>query len=103
MPKDTREPQSYGSEKDWVTGKTGQEVNDQDSAPPPEHAEFYDERREAEASAPTQGGLTSPVQLAENVQVTGRATVDDRSPLNGVTTAPGGAKRGGFFKKRDYE
>jgi hypothetical protein len=103
MPKDTREPQSYGSEKDWVTGKTGQEVNDQDSAPAPEHADFYDERRESESSAPAQGGQTSPVQLAENAQATGHSTADDDSPLNGVTTTPGGAKRGGFFKRRDYE
>jgi hypothetical protein len=103
MPKETKEPQSYGSEKDWVTGRTGQEVNDQDSAPAPEHADFYDERRESESSGSTQGGLTSPVQLAENAQVTGRPMHDDESPLNGVTTTPGGAKRGGFFKKRDYE
>jgi hypothetical protein len=104
MPKDTREPQSYGSDSDWVTGKTGQEVNDQASAPPPEHAEFYDERREAEDSAPAQGGFTSPVQLAENAQASGHAKLDDDdSPLNGVTTTPGGAKRGGFFRKRDYE
>jgi hypothetical protein len=104
MPKDAKEPQSYGSDKDWVTGKTGQEVNDQASAPPPEHAGFYDERRESEASAAAQGGRTSPVQLADNARAQVRSTVDDdQSPLNGVTTTPGGAKRGGFFKKRDYE
>jgi len=103
MPKDTKEPQSYGSDRDWVTGKTGQEVNDQASAPPPEHAAFYDERRESESSGSAQGGLTSPVQLAENAQAAGPSTVDDDSPLNGVTTTPGGAKRGGFFKRRDYE
>ena len=103
MPKDTREPQSYGSDKDWVSGKTGQEVNDQDSAPQPEHAAFYDERRESEENAAAQGGRTSPVQLAENARALGRSAVDDGSPLNGVTTTPGGAKRGGFFKKRDYE
>ena len=102
MPKDTKEPQSYGSEKDWVTGRTGQEVNDQDAAPAPEHREFYDERREAEESRGVQGGLTSPVQLAENVQPGGRPT-DERSPISGVTTTPGGAKRGGYFRKRDYE
>ena len=104
MPKDTREPQSYGSEKDWLTGKTGQEVNDQGqaSAPPPEHREFYDERRESESSAPAQGGLTSDVQLADSVQPTGH-TDDEQSPLSGVNTSPGGAKRGSFFRKRDYE
>jgi hypothetical protein len=104
MPKDTREPQSYGSDQDWVTGKTGQDVNDngQASAPPPEHREFYDERRESEASAPEQGGLTSDVQLAENVERTGH-TDDEQTPLNGVTTSHGGAKRGSYFRKRDYE
>jgi hypothetical protein len=97
-----KEPQSYGSEKDWVTGKTGQEVNDQASAPAPEHREFYDERREGEESEGAQGGKTSPVQLAENAQAAGR-TSDEQSPISGVTTTPGGAKRGGYFKKRDYE
>lgn len=103
MPKDTREPQSYGSDKDWVSGKTGQEVNDQASAPPPEHAGFYDERRASEKSASAQGGRTSPVQLAESARAQGGSTIDYGSPLNGVTTTPGGAKRGGFFKRRDYE
>lgn len=102
MPKDSREPQSYGSDADWVSGRTGQEVNDQDSAPPPEQSDFYDDRRESESSGPAQGGLTSDVQLAENAQASGRTTGEE-SPINGVTTTPGGAKRGGFFKKRDYE
>lgn len=102
MPEDTREPQSYGSDADWVTGKTGQEVNDQDATPPPQHDDFYDDRRESESSGPTQGGLTSDVQLAENAQLTG-ATTGEESPISGVTTTPGGAKRGSFFRKRDYE
>jgi hypothetical protein len=104
MPKDAREPQSYGSDKDWVTGRTGQEVNDQGQAstPPPEHRDFYDERRESEASAPAQGGLTSDVQLSENAQPAGRAT-EERTPISGVTTTETGAKRGSFFRRRDYE
>jgi hypothetical protein len=61
-----REPQSYGSEKDWQTGRTGQQVHDQKSGPAPEHREFYDAERESESSAPDQGGKVSPVQLAEN-------------------------------------
>ena len=102
MPKDTKEPQSYGSSHDWVSGRTGQEVNDQASVPPAEHQDFYDDRREAEGSAPAQGGFTSDVQLAENDQPGGRPTGDD-SPISGVTTTPLGAKRGGFFRRRDYE
>ncbi len=103
MPKDTKEPQSYGSDRDWVTGHTGQEVNDQASAPTAEHREFYDERRESETSAPSQGGRTSDFQLAENAQPAGSTTGADESPLNGVTTSRGGAKRGSWFRKRDYE
>lgn len=99
MPK---EPQSYGSGSDWVTGKTGQQVNDQKSEPAPEHREFYDERRESETTSPAQGGLTSDAQLADSAEPAGRPT-GDQSPLTGVSTQDGGAKRDSFFKKRDYE
>lgn len=102
MPRDTKEPQSYGSEEDWVTGRTGQEVNDQASAPAPEHREFYDERREAETSGSVQGGLVSDFQLAENAEAEGAPT-GEHAPISKVTTTPGGAKRDSFFKKRDYE
>lgn len=54
MPGDTKEPQSYGSGKDWVTGKTGQEVNPHESEPTPEHR------------GKDQGGKISDVQLAES-------------------------------------
>ena len=105
MPKDTREPQSYGSGADWVSGRTGQEVNDQNGQPAPEHREFYDDRRESEttASADHQGGKTSDVQLAENAQPASRGGEVAHEPVSKVTAAEGGSKRGGFFKKRDYE
>lgn len=104
MPKDTREPQSYGSAKDWVTGKTGQQVNDQDGTPAPEHREFYDGRHEGKPNAAdeSQGGKVSEIQLADDVQETGNPTGGE-SPIPKVTGAEGGAKRGGYFKKRDYE
>jgi hypothetical protein len=102
MPKDTREPQSYGSGADWVTGKTGQQVNEQKDTPAPEHRDFYDERRSSESTAPDQGGKTSDVQLAENAQPQGRPA-GEHEPVTKVTAAEGGSKRGGFFKKRDYE
>ena len=105
MPKDGREPQSYGSEKDWVTGRTGQEVNDQKSEPAPEHREFYDESRASERSASEdhQGGRVSEVQLAENVQPASGTIGEAESPVSKVTVAEGGSKTGGYFKKRDYE
>lgn len=104
MPKDAREPQSYGSGADWVTGRTGQEVNDQDGGPAPEHREFYDERRESEtnASADDQGGKASDFQLAENAQPEGEPS-GEHAPVSKVTAAEGGSKRDGYFKKRDYE
>lgn len=107
MPKEGREPQSYGSEKDWVTGKTGETVNDPKATPAPEHEAFYDERRESETTNDHQyqGGRTSPVQLADNAgnaAPTGHAS-DEELPTKKVTTAPGGAKRDSWFRKRDYE
>jgi hypothetical protein len=66
MPGDTKEPQSYGSGKDWVTGKTGQEVNPHESEPAPEHRGFYDNRRDSETSGKDQGGKISDVQRAES-------------------------------------
>lgn len=100
MPKDTKEPQSYGSGSDWLTGRTGQQVNDPKSEPAPEHREFYDERRESETSAPDQGGRTSEAQMAESDHPDAKPAVEE-SPR--VTTEEGGAKRDSFFKKRDYE
>lgn len=97
-----KEPQSYGSGSDWVTGRTGQQVNDQNSEPAPEHRDFYDSRRESDTNAPDQGGKTSDVQLADNAQPGGKPT-GEFEHVSGVTSAEGGAKRGGFFKKRDYE
>ena len=103
MPGDKKEPQSYGSNADWVTGKTGEQVNDQASVPPPEHSDFYDERRESEESTSYQGGKVSPVQRAEAVeQQTTPAIHPNIDPPN-VAASAGGTKRDSFFKKRDYE
>lgn len=102
MPRDTKEPQSYGSGSDWVTGRTGEQVNDPKAEPAPEHRDFYDDRRESETTGAAQGGLTSDVQLAENEELAGGTSGED-SFVPKVTTQSGGAKRDSFFKKRDYE
>jgi hypothetical protein len=106
MPDDRKEPQSYGSQHDWNSGKTGQAPNDPKSSPPPEHAAFYESRIEGERSAPHQGGDTSPVQVAESdpaIAAAGAREVSgDESTAPGVTTEKGGAKRDSFFKTRDY-
>ena len=103
MPGDKKEPQSYGSNADWVTGKTGEQVNDQAGAPAPEHAEFYDERRESEENVGFQGGKISPVQLAETVQPQETPSIHPDSEPPNVSTAEGGSKHDSFFRKRDYE
>jgi hypothetical protein len=103
MPGDKKEPQSYGSQADWVTGNTDQQVNDQKAVPPPQHEDFYDERRESETTHEDQGGKISPVQAAETTVQPGRGRTNDEQPITKVTTAEGGAKRDSFFRKRDYQ
>lgn len=102
MPHDKREPQSYGSNADWVTGRTGQQVNEP-AAPAPEHREFYDERRESETSAPDQGGKTSPVQRAESPEAPSAGQREDATSTGKVSVQTGGTKTEGYFRKRDYE
>jgi hypothetical protein len=89
---DKKEPQSYGSQGDWVSGHTGQKPN-------PEQPGAFEEDRESETSAAHQGGDTSPVQSREHAMPSGPSTDDARK----VTVQSGGAKRGGYFKERDYE
>ena len=99
MPK---EPQSYGSQKDWVTGNVGETVNQQKRTPPAAEEEFYDDRRSSETSGLNQGGQVSDVQLAENDETARAELSRDDQPVTKVTDEKGGAKRGGFFKDRDY-
>jgi hypothetical protein len=88
---DKKEPQSYGSQGDWVSGRTDQKVN--------AHPTDFDEHRESDSSASHQGGDTSPVQSREHTMPSGPPADDGRK----VTVQEGGAKRGGYFKERDYE
>ncbi len=62
-----KEPQSYGSGKDWVTGNTSQEVNPQKGNTNPQHSDFYAPRRENEENGPEQGGKVSPEQKKDQV------------------------------------
>lgn len=92
------EPQSYGSQDDWTSGKTGQSVNNPKSAPTPEHIDFYESKQERE----TEGGSISPVQAADTESATVIQHGADVVPAQRVTSVPTGAKREGFFKDRDY-
>ena len=104
MPGEKKEPQSYGSQSDWVTGNTGGQVNDQKAVPSPQHEDFYDERRESESTHEDQGGKVSPVQAAESALHPQRSSHgDNEQPVGRVSTEDGGAKRDSFFRKRDYQ
>ncbi|HEX9161797.1 MAG TPA: hypothetical protein VF980_08835 [Thermoanaerobaculia bacterium] len=69
MPK---EPQSYGSQGDWVGGNVGE------------------------------GGGVSDLQVIDDVPDVCAPAVDEDLAAKKVTDQDGGAKRSGFFKKRDY-
>ena len=89
------EPQSYGSQSEWVRGDTGGEVQDQKSEPPAEHSDFYQSRR-----GPDRGGLPSGVE--KDAGTTGATEVDEQ-PTRKITSLPTGAITSSYFKKRDYE
>ena len=89
---DKKEPQSYGSQGDWVSGHTAQKTN-------PGQPGSFEENRENDASAPHQGGDTSPVQSREHAMPSGPPADSGHN----VTVSESGAKRGGYFKERDYE
>src|SRR6478672_5597154 len=98
-----KEPQSYGSGGDWVKGNVGEEVNRLKGHPNSQHGDFYESRHDSERSAPEQGGKVSPQQIEENVQPADACEIDGEAPPTKVAAAAGGAKRGGFFRDRDYK
>jgi len=87
---DKKEPQSYGGHDDWVAGRTEQTVNRQSDA------SYGDEGDDT--SPPHQGGDTSPIQSREHAMPGGPPTDTVRK----VSVEKSGAKRGGFFRSRDY-
>jgi len=92
---DKKEPQSYGSQSDWIAGKTAQKVEKANTT----QDDFYEERRDSETSAPHQGGDTSPIQAREHAMPSGPPT----DAGHNVSVETGGAKRSGYFKERDYK
>jgi hypothetical protein len=94
------EPQSYGSEKEWLTGDTGQTVNRLKGPPNSQHADFYASRPHEE-SAPDQGGKVSADSRDQAEQ---KGSSDDaQTPVQKVTAKEQGARRQSFWKDRDYK
>lgn len=83
------EPQSYGSQDDWTSGKTGQSVNNPKS-----------EREAVDVEA--DGGNVSPVQLADTESAPVIQHGADDEPVQRVSSRATGAKRDSYFKDRDY-
>jgi hypothetical protein len=83
------EPQSYGSQGDWTSGKTGQSVEKPAS--------------EAVHEVQNEGGSVSPVQLADTEGTDVIQHGADDEPARRVTSSHTGAKRDSFFKDRDYK
>ena len=97
------EPQSYGSQAEWVQGKTPQKVNPGQGPAASPQSEFYAPHRDGEENAPGQGGLVSSVQAAENDSPgPSKELADDDPTVRKVNGEEGGAKRGSYFKARDY-
>lgn len=94
------EPQSYGSQSDWLTGKTGEKLTPQGTRE--EHPDFYESRHDTETNAEDQGGQLSPRQLSENVRPAEPGD-DEQLPVQKVTASESGAARDSFFKRRDYD
>lgn len=93
------EPQSYGSEKEWVTGETGQTVNRLKGHPNSQHADFYSSRHD---DSPADGGEVPADSQQQSAAPAGRA-VDAHTPVQKVTAKDQGAKRESYWKDRDYK
>jgi len=96
---DGKEPQSYGSQAEWTRGDVGEQVNRLKGKPNSQHADFYESRHDEE---PVQGGDVSPVQLADREHEPA-ASGHLEEPAQKITAEPTGARRGSYFKDRDYE
>ena len=96
-----REPQSYGSQGDWVSGNVDQEVNRQKDTPASD-PHFYESRRDSEESDSDQGGKVSRFQAEESAGWYPQASDSGNESVQKVSAQKKGAKRGGFFRDRDY-
>jgi hypothetical protein len=96
-----KEPQSYGSDKGWVSGKTGGTVDNQPQKSEGGDDAFYNPRRDNETSADFQGGRISPEQLADNAAST-RSSHSAAGTPTAASSNSSGAQRDSFFRQRDY-
>jgi hypothetical protein len=98
------EPQSYGSQGEWVSGRTGGTVDGRSQKESAPDASIYDSRHTSDRSPGAQGGEISPVDLARNARPRPGAGFIDEEDLTPrkVTSHPSGAKHDSYFRERDY-
>lgn len=95
----TDEPQSYGSQKDWLEGTTAQTVEGTPHRVSRHDEPFYDQSLEAgsdAAEAPARQNIDSP--QGGSPARSGRPT-----SLGGKKIAESNETRQSYFRKRDYD
>lgn len=94
-----KEPQSYGSQGEWVRGETGGEVSQQKGKAPAARSDFYDGRASGDDNAAEGGYTPAVVEVAAHPEPGKRSS---ELTSRKVSAEDGGARRSSFFKDRDY-
>jgi len=93
-----REPQSYGSKREWVSGKTSQTADDTPGKISRVAEPFYESRHEAHAKGSDQ---VSPAHYSFESDPATRDTSAVEFTGTGMTKTHEGTRHS-FFKDRDY-
>jgi hypothetical protein len=92
-----KEPQSYGSDKGWLEGKTGQTVENTPGRTSRHDEEHYEDRHDpGPTKTPDPGAEADSARSSRGAEVVG---------TGGRKIAESNERRrdDGFFRKRDYE
>ncbi|HEY0591101.1 MAG TPA: hypothetical protein VGF40_05005 [Thermoanaerobaculia bacterium] len=96
----TDEPQSYGSQKDWLEGTTAQTVEGTPHRVSRHDEAFYDQSldadRDAASAAPAQQNVDTPREARP-------ARAGLPTSLGGKKIAESNETRQSYFRKRDYD
>jgi hypothetical protein len=99
-PSRTDEPQSYGSDRDWLEGTTAQTVENTPSRTSRHDEPFYDSSHDAHDASAAQGPADPGTR--EGTGRGARGAVGPES-LGGKKVAESNATRQSYFRNRDYD
>lgn len=91
-----REPQSYGSESDWLSGHTDQTVDSTPERSSRHDESFYENRHDQD------GEVTRGTAPAPNMEHVARPESPDDAEAERTKTDEAVGGRGSYFKDRDY-